>query len=204
MKSRSREIGSLCYRIVLKFLTDASAAVTLPRYLSNFRAIGQNHTAWLRGLTRYYDKMSFRIIKWVPGRVMGREPWTRLGDSVAFHSERGLRSSAWKYRYQLFKATIRHPTGFVSLSMPFNQHSGAIHLRSKSYLVVKISSDIVSELCCQVWVLSMFCRSDFRLCADMVSDGKRDFTPQGQRGKWYENILYIWFSDFTLTETHRC
>ena len=185
----------------LKFLTDASASVTLPRYLSNFRAIGQYHTAWLRGLTRYYDKMSFRIIKWVPGRVMGREPRTHLGDSVAFHSERGLRSSAWKYRYQIFKATTRHPTGFLSSSMPFNQHSGAICLRSKSYLVVKISSDIVTELCCHVWVLSMmFCRSDFRLCADMISDGKRaawfDFTPQGQRGKWYENILYIWFSHF--------
>ena len=31
----------------------------------------------------------------------------------------------------------------MSLSMPFNPHSGAIYLRSKSYLVVKISSDKV-------------------------------------------------------------
>ena len=65
----------------------------------------------------------------------------------------------------------RRVAGFVSLSMLFNQHSGAINPRSKSYLVVKISSDIVTEHCCQVCVLPMmFCRSDSRLCADMVSD----------------------------------
>ena len=39
-----------------------------------------------------------------------------------------------------------------------------------SRIVVKISSDIVTEHCCQVCVLSMmFCRSDCRLCADRVS-----------------------------------
>ena len=38
--------------------------------------------------------------------------------------------------------------------------SGEIYLRLKPYLVVKISSDIVTEHCCQVCVLSMmFCRS---------------------------------------------
>ena len=42
--------------------------------------------------------------------------------------------------------------------------SGEICLRLKPYLVVKISSDKVTEC-----VLSlMFCRSDCRLCADMV------------------------------------
>ena len=47
--------------------------------------------------------------------------------------------------------------------------SGEIYLRLKLYLVVKISSDIVTEHCCQVCALSMmFCRSDCRLCADMV------------------------------------
>ena len=47
--------------------------------------------------------------------------------------------------------------------------SGEICLRLKPYLVVKISSDIVTKHCCQVCVLSMmFCRSDCRLCADMV------------------------------------
>ena len=52
--------------------------------------------------------------------------------------------------------------------MQFNQYSGAIYLRSKSYKVVRISSDIVNEHCCQVGVLSMmFCRSDYWLCADM-------------------------------------
>ena len=49
--------------------------------------------------------------------------------------------------------------------------SGEIYLRLKPYLVVKISSDIVTGHCCQVCVLSMmFCRSDCQLCADMVSD----------------------------------
>ena len=49
--------------------------------------------------------------------------------------------------------------------------SGYIYLRLKPYLVVKISFYIVTEHCCQVCVLSMmFCCSDCRLCADMVSD----------------------------------
>ena len=56
---------------------------------------------------------------------------------------------------------------FVWLSML----SGKIYLRLNLYLVVKISFDIVTKHCCQVCVLSMmFCRSDCRLCADMVSD----------------------------------
>ena len=47
--------------------------------------------------------------------------------------------------------------------------SGEIYLRLKPYLVAEISSDIVTQHCCQVCVLSMmFCRSDCRLCADMV------------------------------------
>ena len=58
---------------------------------------------------------------------------------------------------------------FVLLSML----SGEIYLRLKPHLVVKIFSDIVTEHCCQVYVLSssmMFCSSDCRTCADMVSD----------------------------------
>ena len=43
---------------------------------------------------------------------------------------------------------------FMLLSML----SGEIYLRFKSYLVVEISSDIVTQHCCQVCVLSMmFC-----------------------------------------------
>ena len=58
---------------------------------------------------------------------------------------------------------------FVLLSSLLSMLSGEIYLRLKLYLVVKISSDIVTEHCCQVCVLSMmFCRSDCRLCADMV------------------------------------
>ena len=52
----------------------------------------------------------------------------------------------------------------ASLPLPFNQHSGAIYLRSKSYLVVKVSSNILTDHLYQVCVLPMkFCRSDCRL-----------------------------------------
>ena len=65
----------------------------------------------------------------------------------------------------------RKVAGFVSLSVLFYQNSGAIYLRSKSYLVVEISSDVVTEHCCQVCVLSMMlCRSDCRPCAYIVRD----------------------------------
>ena len=51
-----------------------------------------------------------------------------------------------------------------------SRFSSTIYLWLKPHLVVKISSDIVTEYCCQVCVLSMmFCHSDSRLCADMVS-----------------------------------
>ena len=77
--------------------------------------------------------------------------------------------------------------------------SGEIYLRLKPYLVVKISSDIVTEHCCQVCVLSMmFCRSDCRLCADMVVSDCATIetrctawfdTPTGQRG--IRKILFV-------------
>ena len=44
--------------------------------------------------------------------------------------------------------------GSVSLTMPFNQHSGAIYLKSKLCLAIEISSNIVTEHGCQVCVLS--------------------------------------------------
>ena len=91
----------------------------------------------------------------------------------------------------------RKVAGFMSLSMPFSKHCGAIYLRSKSYLVFEISSDILTKHCCQVCVLSMmFCRSDSWLCwpcwhgkwwrnRENLSTTWFD-TPTGQRGKWYE------------------
>ena len=99
--------------------------------------------------------------------------------------------------------------GFMSLSMPFDQHSSAICLRLKSYLVVKISSDIVNEHCCQVGVLSkMFCHSDCRLCDyKHISDcaiKKLEYHMvwlHPDRSTWemiWRNILYIWLSHFTL------
>ena len=44
--------------------------------------------------------------------------------------------------------------GLVSLTMPFNQHSVAIYLKSKLYSAVEIASDVVTEHGCQVCVLS--------------------------------------------------
>ena len=88
--------------------------------------------------------------------------------------------------------------------------SDEIHLRLKPYLVVKIFSDIVTEYCCQVCDLSlMFCRSDCRLCADMVvSDcaisrlGNYLLYPvvwHSDGPTWdMKNIICIWFSQFTL------
>ena len=80
---------------------------------------------------------------------------------------------------------------FVLLSML----TGEIYLRLKSHVIVKISSHIVTEHCCRVCVLStMFCRSDCRSCADMVSDCRirkvlgvpRGLTPLRQANVGYE------------------
>ena len=59
---------------------------------------------------------------------------------------------------------------FVSLSVLFNQHSGAIYLRSKSYLFVRISAHIVTTIAVTyAFYLWCICCCDCRLCADMVS-----------------------------------
>ena len=136
-------------------------------------------------------------------------PFIMMRQNLTRESEVGKQSD--------FFFSDRKVAWFMSLSMPFNQHCGAIYLRSKSYLVFKISSDIMTKHCCQVCVLSMmFCRSDSRLCsgadhADMVSDGAigKTWVPRGLT-LWQanaendmKNILYFWFSHFTLTETHR-
>ena len=65
----------------------------------------------------------------------------------------------------------RHTYPAMLLSM----FSGEFCLRLKRYLVVEISSDVVTEHCCPVCVLAMmFCHSDYRLCAGMC-------------GKWLRN-----------------
>ena len=98
-------------------------------------------------------------------RAVGREPMCaaskvcQLGDCV------DRLAHAWQASLQpqyLFCYRIRYRCLAVI---------GYIYLRLKPYLVVKISSDIVTEQCCQVCIMSMmFCRSDCLLCADMVSD----------------------------------
>ena len=100
----------------------------------------------------------------------------------------------------------------------FSMFSGKFCLRLKQYLVVKIASDLLTEHCCQVCILAMmFCRSDCRLCTGMCGKWLRNHeTPRtsvprvlscwhSDRPTWdMKNILYIWFSHFTLTETHQC
>ena len=99
----------------------------------------------------------------------------------------------------------------VLLSSSLSMLSGELYLRLKPCLVVKISPDIVTEHCCQVCVLfMMFCRSDCRQCADMVSDcairetRRRtmwfDLTPAGQRRiKQYSS--YLIFTFYTNIDT---
>ena len=102
----------------------------------------------------------------------------------------------------------RTVAGLVSLSMPFNQHCGAIYLRSKSYFDFKISSHIMTH-CCQVCVLSMmFCCSDSR--HGKWWRNRETWVPlglttlrQANAGNDMKNIIYVWFLHFTLIETHR-
>ena len=110
--------------------------------------------------------------------------------------------------------------------MLFSMFSGEFWLRLKPYLVVKIAPDVLTEHCCQVCVLvMMFCHPDCRLCAGtcgksgtsvprVLTNSRRvSFTVQfgvltrlqsSRPTRDMKNILYIWFSHFTLTETHRC
>ena len=73
----------------------------------------------------------------------------------------------------------RKVAGFVSLFMLFNPHTGTIYRRSKSYLFVKVSSDIVTEDCSQV-------RSTCRLCADMVSESRNQ-----RRNLWVWPMCFL-------------
>ena len=82
----------------------------------------------------------------------------------------------------------------------------------RPYLVVKISSDIVTEHWCQVCVLSMmFCHS-VAVCSHGKWLRNQQETPRSThvdlncgRPMWdIRNIICIWFSHFALTETHRC
>ena len=111
------------------------------------------------------------------------------------------------------KQNIRVVIEFVSQLLAML--SGEVYLRLKPYLVVKIACDVLTEHCCQVCVLAMmFCRSDCRLCAGMCGKWLRNqetSVPRvlacwhSDRPTWdMKNILYILFSHFTLTETHRC
>ena len=64
----------------------------------------------------------------------------------------------------------------MSISKQFYQHSGTIYRRSKSYLIVRISSDTVAENYGQVGLqfamTTYVCHSDCWLCCDMHVDRK--------------------------------
>ena len=64
--------------------------------------------------------------------------------------------SAYEYQHKQKGLLCAERMGvrFVSLSRPFNRHINSIYLISEFCLVVKISSNIVTEKCRQVWVLS--------------------------------------------------
>ena len=103
--------------------------------------------------------------------------------------------------------------GWVSLSMPFNQDSGTISLRSKSYLAVKISSDVVTEHWCHVCVLSMMSLPLLLLAVCWHSPiRKHEYHVvwlHSDRPTWemiwkMKKFLCIWFPHFTFTEAHQC
>ena len=100
--------------------------------------------------------------------------------------------------------------GFVLLSMPFNQHSGAIYLKSKSYLVVKnilrySDRTLLSSMRSVCDVLPL------RLPA-VCWHGKwlhhretwvpRGLTSLWQRGEWYEKYsLHLVFTFYLNRDT---
>ena len=89
----------------------------------------------------------------------------RLADARQAHL------SSWRLAYPI----LSYPIPSRVVSWLFSMFSGEFCLRLKPYLVVKIASDVLTEHCCQVYILAMmFCRSGCRLCAGMC-------------GKWLRN-----------------
>ena len=70
--------------------------------------------------------------------------------------------------------------------------SGDIYLRLKSYLVVKMSSDLVTEHCCQLYILSMMFVAPTAGCVDIAQSihlsTTFDFTPAGRQTWNVKNI----------------
>ena len=75
---------------------------------------------------------------------------------------------------------------FMSISKPFYQHSGTIYRRSKSYLVVMISSDTVAENSGQVWL--QFAMTAW-LCCGMHMDRKRPHMTADRPHSVVETVL---------------
>ena len=96
-----------------------------------------------------------------------------------------------------------------SLSMPFNQHSSAVYLWLKSYLVVKISSDIVTKHWYQICVLWLSMMSLPPRLPDLVSDctiRKHEYHvvrlhSDRPDGHWYEKIFFTF--DFHILPQQR-
>ena len=122
-KVRSREVSKprdwfMFSRRFEIFDRDISLAL-LPRCLSNFRAMGQFQTQVLRlrDLTGSYDETSHRGLSDIetdPKPCHGGQWTVNASTGRRFHSVSFMNVvsgvSGRKYRYQLFNATIRHPT----------------------------------------------------------------------------------------------
>ena len=95
--------------------------------------------------------------------------------------------------------------GSVSLTMPFNQHSGAIYLKSKLYSAVEIASDIVTEHGCHVCVLSPTAGSvdspQAPMCWPRTARASASEQPRGRSVlfKLQLNLTWVWFHSDRLT-----
>ena len=105
-------------------------------------------------------------------------------------------------------AHVRHATlllAIVFVLLPML--SGEIYLRLKTYWVVKISTDIVTEHCFRVCILSMIFAAPTAgwVLACVVSDCAIK-VPRCLISLRQTNvkIFFTFFSHFSLTETHPC
>ena len=97
--------------------------------------------------------------------------------------------------------------GSVSLTMPFNQHSGAIYLKSKLYSAIEIASDIVTEHGRQVCVLSPTAGSvdspQAPTCWPQTARASASEQPRGGVFKQL-NLTWVWFHSDMLTRDSQC
>ena len=117
-------------------------------------------------------------------------------------------------------ATLTPVSASAIVLMLLSMFSGEIYMRLKPYLVVKISSDIMTEHCCAFCLCILHSYAFCLWCFANLAAGcvlacvVRDCAIKKLLevsccliSLWQanvKNILYIWFSHFSLTETHQC